>query len=74
MNKSDAQRTNRAGLTGAALRIVAVYAAFAGLWIWLSDATVAWLFADPAQITRISTIKGWLFVAVTSLLTRHDNA
>ena len=68
MNKSDAQRTNRAGLTGAALRIVAVYAAFAGLWIWLSDATVAWLFADPAQITRISTIKGWLFVAVTSLM------
>ena len=51
-----------------ALRIVVVYAVFACLWILLSDNAVAWLFTDPARITLISTIKGWSFVAVTSLL------
>jgi len=51
-----------------ALKIVVVYAVFACLWILLSDNAVAWLFTDPARMTLISTIKGWLFVAVTSLL------
>lgn len=68
MKDSDTRRSKRSGLTGAALRIVAIYALFSGLWIWLSDTAVAWLFADPVQITLVSTIKGWLFVAVTSLL------
>ncbi|MFZ4536625.1 PAS domain S-box protein [Propionivibrio sp.] len=54
--------------TGSALGLVVVYAAFASLWILLSDNVVAWLFSDPARITLASTIKGWLFVAVTSLL------
>lgn len=53
---------------GSALTIVVVYAVFACLWILLSDSAVAWLFTDPARITLASTIKGWLFVAVTSLL------
>ena len=52
----------------AAGRVVLTYAAFACLWILLSDRVVAWLFSDPAQITFWSTAKGWLFVAVTSLL------
>ena len=58
------------GLQGAshALRVVAVYAIFACLWILLSDNAVAWLFTDPARMTLISMLKGWLFVAVTSLL------
>ena len=55
-------------VAGLALRVVVVYAVFACLWILLSDNAVAWLFTDPARITLISTIKGWLFVAVTSLL------
>jgi PAS domain S-box-containing protein len=55
--------------TGAiALRIVLVYAVFAGLWILLSDEALGSLFTDPAQLVLASTIKGWLFVAVTSLL------
>lgn len=54
--------------TAAALRIVAVYAIVSALWIGLSDTVVAWLFRDAATITQVSTIKGWLFVAVTSLL------
>ena len=76
MNGTEADRaasehTEGAGkhpVAGAALRIVAVYAVFASLWILLSDTAVAWLFDDPAQITLVSTIKGWLFVAVTALL------
>jgi PAS domain S-box-containing protein len=51
-----------------ALWVVLVYAVFAGLWILLSDETVALLFRDPDQLVMASTIKGWLFVAVTSLL------
>jgi PAS domain S-box-containing protein len=52
----------------AALRIVLIYAVFAGLWILLSDEAVGLLFNDPAQLVQVSTLKGWLFVAVTSLL------
>lgn len=54
--------------TRAALRIVLVYAVFASLWILLSDEVVSWLFSDLAQLTQASQIKGWLFVAVTSVL------
>ncbi len=49
-------------------RIILIYAVFASLWILLSDKVVAWLFNDPAQIILVSIIKGWLFVAITSLL------
>lgn len=52
----------------AALRIVALYAAFATLWIVFSDQAVTLLFTDPVRIAVASTVKGWLFVAVTSLL------
>ncbi|MDD5028230.1 MAG: EAL domain-containing protein [Rhodoferax sp.] len=51
-----------------ATRLVWIYAAFASLWIAFSDHIVAWLFPDLVQLSRISTLKGWLFVAVTSLL------
>ncbi len=50
------------------LRVVLVYAAFAALWILLSDKAVEWLFHDSEWITLVSTLKGWLFVACTSLL------
>ncbi len=50
------------------LMVVLIYAAFAGLWILLSDQAVAWLFSDPSQFLLASTLKGLLFVAVTSLL------
>jgi two-component system sensor histidine kinase/response regulator len=51
-----------------ALKVVLLYALFAGAWILLSDKAVEAMFKDPAQIIRISMIKGWLFVAVTTLL------
>lgn len=56
------------GALPAVLTVVLAYAAFAGMWILLSDHAVSWLFSVPAQVTLISTLKGWLFVAVTSLL------
>lgn len=49
-------------------RVVLCYASFAGLWILLSDKAVEWLFRDPVLITLASTLKGWFFVAITSLL------
>ena len=49
------------------LKIVGIYALFASLWILLSDKIVAWLFSDVAQVTQISTLKGLLFIALTSI-------
>ncbi|PKO34532.1 MAG: diguanylate cyclase [Betaproteobacteria bacterium HGW-Betaproteobacteria-7] len=51
-----------------ALTIAFSYAAFAALWILLSDRAVGWLFTDPAIIVLASTVKGWLFVFVTACL------
>ena len=48
--------------------VVLAYALFAGLWILLSDQAVGLLFRDPEAIVRASMAKGWLFVAVTTLL------
>ena len=52
----------------AILPVVLVYAIAASVWILLSDTAVAWLFAEPASMAVASTLKGWLFVGVTSLL------
>jgi len=52
----------------AALRIVALYAGFAALWILLSDSVVAWMFQDVEALSRASLVKGWLFVLVTSAM------
>lgn len=49
-------------------KIVLAYAAFSGLWILLSDQFVVAIFSDTKTIALVSTIKGWLFVAVTSFL------
>lgn len=54
--------------TEGVLTVVLVYAVFASLWILLSDKAVSWLVHDPAEITVLSTVKGWAFVGVTSLL------
>lgn len=50
------------------LRIVMIYAVFAALWILFSDSAVEIMFKDPAQLVRASMIKGWLFVAATSII------
>ncbi len=53
---------------GAALKIVLVYVFVAALWILLSDKAAIWLFGDRGTVALVSTLKGLLFVGVTSLL------
>lgn len=50
------------------LAIVLIYAAFAACWILLSDKWVQMIFTDPKRIILASTLKGWFFVGITSLL------
>jgi PAS domain S-box-containing protein len=51
-----------------AAKVVAAYALFAGLWILLSDKVVELFVPDRATVILVSLLKGWLFVAITSLL------
>ena len=57
-----------APITAPILRIVLAYAFFAASWILLSDQALALLVSDAATFARLSTYKGWAFVAVTSVL------
>jgi diguanylate cyclase (GGDEF)-like protein/PAS domain S-box-containing protein len=49
-------------------KIVFAYAAFTALWIVVSDQLVIIFFSEPKNIALASTVKGWLFAAVTSVL------
>ena len=51
-----------------ARRVALAYAAFASAWILLSDRAVAWLAPDATALAWASTLKGWVFIAVTALL------
>jgi signal transduction histidine kinase len=59
LNKSD-----RSGV----VRIVAVYAIFSILWIYLSDSLLGLFVRDAATMTRLSVVKGVAFVVLTALL------
>lgn len=48
--------------------VVLIYAAVSSLWILLSDRVLELLLRDPAQLLLVSTLKGWLFVLLTSVL------
>ncbi len=50
------------------LGIVLIYAVFASFWILLSDKALEWLFNTQYSLILASTIKGWLYVVITSLL------
>lgn len=50
------------------VRIVLFYAVFAALWILFSDRAAEILLHDSASLMIANTLKGLLFVAVTSLL------
>lgn len=62
------ERVRPTAITLSAAKIVLLYAVFAALWILLSDKIVGLIFADPAYWIIASTLKGWLFVLVTTLL------
>ncbi|OQX18834.1 MAG: hypothetical protein BWK76_06435 [Desulfobulbaceae bacterium A2] len=51
-----------------ALRLAAMYALFAVLWLLLSAPLLAWLFPDPAFRMRAAAYQGWFFIGLTSLL------
>ena len=57
-------------------KIVAIYVITGGLWILLSDLALEAAVKDPVVLSRMQTIKGWFFIAITSallfLLIRHD--
>ncbi len=48
--------------------ITILYALIGGVWIYFSDRLLPLFVTTPAEITTWSTYKGWLYVAVTSLL------
>lgn len=51
-----------------ALDVVLIYVVFASLWILLSDRLIGWLLRDPDILLLASTLKGWLFVAVSATM------
>ncbi|MGQ9697358.1 MAG: PAS domain S-box protein [Armatimonadota bacterium] len=53
---------------GAALWIAAVYVVVGATWILLSDHVVGMLTSDPAEMSRLQTAKGWLYVGATGVL------
>ncbi|HWR78088.1 MAG TPA: PAS domain S-box protein [Thiobacillus sp.] len=50
------------------LKIVLAYAAFAALWIYGSDQLLTLAVQDPLLLGWVGTLKGFVFVTVTSLL------
>ncbi len=52
----------------AVLKIVAVYAFFAALWIFLSDKALDAIIPSPDKWATFAIVKGWFFVAITSML------
>lgn len=64
--RKDRKANHGKGMTP--LGIVLLYAMLGGLWIIFSDSLLASFVADPSTLTRLQTLKGWFFVAVTAAL------
>ncbi|GAB6156078.1 hypothetical protein JCM17380_48300 [Desulfosporosinus burensis] len=50
------------------LRITILYALTGGLWILFSDHLLGLIVSDHSVLLYLSTVKGWLYVTVTSVL------
>jgi len=50
------------------LKIASIYAVIGCLWILFSDKAISRFATDPATITRISMVKGWVYVLLTAML------
>ena len=68
MTSADLRGANKLALGGAILRVVLLYAVFASLWIFGSDGVLGLLIQDAQTLAQASMLKGWVFVAITSLL------
>ena len=62
--KNELDKTDRLGV----VRIVAVYAVFSSLWVYLSDRALGLLARDAAILTNLSVVKGIAFIILSSLL------
>ena len=51
-----------------AIKLATFYAILAFLWIYASDALITQFTSDPALLSRLQTLKGIFFIAITSLL------
>ena len=49
-------------------KIAAVYLIFGVLWVGTTDSIVVALFDSPETITFLQTVKGWIFVVLSSVL------
>jgi two-component system, OmpR family, phosphate regulon sensor histidine kinase PhoR len=58
----------KAGRASTPWRPVAIYAVVAGLWILLSDVLLAGLVRGLGTFVQVQVLKGWLYVAATSVL------
>ena len=61
-------RVRKPGRSTSVFVVVLAYASLASLWILLSDRAMALLVSDPAMLVQVGMAKGWLFVAMTSVL------
>lgn len=51
-----------------AVIITIVYSMFGIIWIWFSDTVLGILIKDEILYKRVQTLKGWIYVALTSFL------
>ena len=51
---------------GIAAKIAAIYALVGSAWILFSDRFLSLAVREPEHLTRLQTVKGWFYVAVTS--------
>lgn len=70
------ESSNRSFRRWPILKIVGMYALAGGLWIYFSDTFLAAITHNPILIEEIAVLKGFVYVALTSLLlyaliTRH---
>ena len=51
-----------------AVVITIVYSMFGIMWIWFSDTILGIIIKDEILYKRVQTLKGWIYVAITSFL------
>ncbi len=63
----DNSHTEHASAQASIFQIVLSYTVLSALWILFSDKLVIAFFEDSSHILLVNTLKGWFFVAVTSM-------
>lgn len=50
------------------LKVAAIYFLFGFVWIIGSDTLVLWIATSPEDVARLQTVKGWVYVLLTTFL------